>query len=305
MTDTSSIRTDLPSTSEIARILWLRLLVCACVFIFALLTMLVSPIFAIGLAMDNDMANLFIVFVIGLGALLVNMCAWSWLLSGWMRHGLVPDDMSHPMSTGAHFRALYKYQFPFISICGLIFLVTYLPVFMLMVGSFIGHILKIIILSLLLPFLLPILIFAGRDDTIDHMFAQPQGPDSSIILILIILLLISNFIIGLVYFRYSVGIMSLTLFGRQMSLGEASAYRSEHEPTGLTRRFALRFMTYATCYVGTTFIVLKASVNGPVFLFLIFMILVSLFAAIGIMALITSYLKQMPTAALNPQKSRS
>ncbi|WP_148212309.1 YfhO family protein [Candidatus Puniceispirillum marinum] len=200
------------------------------------------------------------------------LCAWSWILSGWIRHELVPDDMSHPLPAGAHFRALCWHQFCVGLICGLISLIVFLPAWVLMITY-------------------------GLADTYG-----PEYPisDVSFFIAFIILTFIAIFIIELFYLRYSVGIMSLTLYGQKMSLGEASAYRSEHEPIGLTRHFAF----YTACYlvaIGAIGELIRTAVESAIpsiqiidYLSMLTIMPVHLVAVIGVVALITGYLKNMP-----------
>ena len=113
------------------------------------------------------------------------------------------------------------------------------------------------------------------------------------------------------YLRYSVGIMSLTLDGEKMSLREASKYSKEHDPAGLTRRYA----TYATCYLlaislfrGVTgHFSLPSAINlrSIDYLATLGVIVIHLLFIIGMMALISGYLKNIPAEALEPQPEQS
>ncbi|MGB2167535.1 MAG: hypothetical protein ACPH3M_09940 [Candidatus Puniceispirillales bacterium] len=164
---------------------------------------------------SQDTTFVFIVIIASLISILVTLVLWSFLLSGWLRHELIPDDTPYPLSAKDHFRALCWHQFFSILLSGLITFAIAIPFVVL------G-------MALLKTFTELIVIYE----------IEPFGIYVGLYTILIILFFIPLFFGMIFYFRYSVGALSLTLYGQKMSLSDASAYSTEHEPSGLTRRYA-------------------------------------------------------------------
>ena len=271
---------------RMARHFWPRFM------LFLLIQLILTPLFlfAYGFSLSGLIPVTLSVFVALIAFALFsfgNLYAWSWILSGWLRHELVPDDMSHPLSTGKHTLALCWHQFFSILVAGLIFLIVIIPF-------------VVLDMALLQTFTELIVIYdiGSFGITVGHLIN------------LILLYCIPLFVGSIFYFRYSVGALSLTLYGQKMSLSDASDYSTEHGPAGLTRRYAI----YMVCYVfvmslvGMALLAVAQSLSpheDEYDIITLIATLLSLWLYIaGIATLISRYLKHMPTAALNPQKSQ-
>ena len=291
MTGASLIRATIIHTIGVAGHFWPRLVFFILVYLF-LAPLLVLAYWFVILGSIPVMLTAFAALTSFLLFYLANLLAWSWILSGWIRHELVPDGMPHPLPAGKHTRALYWQQFFSTIIAGLIFIIAGIP---------------FIVVSVIVFKALTAIITAFNFDVLGiHNVMHITS-----YIILICMSAFPFFLGAIFYLRYSVGALSLTLYGQKMSLSDASAYSTEHEPAGLTRRYA----TYIKCFffvisfigVELDYVAQSLSTNEEAYSIIALLVTLLLFLifTIVIMALITSYLKNMPTAALNPQKSRS
>jgi len=221
MADISSIRATITHTMRMARHFWPRFML----FLFTLVLLVPVLLSSYGFALSEFIPSALVIFAVLVSLLLFylgTLYAWSWLLSGWLRHELVPDDTPHPLSAGKYVRGLCWHQFYSILAAGLVTLITAIPFFIIS-GA----------------------IFVTIVDVITIYDFGDLGLLAGAFIMAIVIFYIPLFVGAIFYLRYSVGALSLTLYGQKMPLGNASAYSTEHEPAGLTRRYA----TYLVCYV--------------------------------------------------------
>lgn len=283
MADISSIRATIAHMMRMAGHFWPRLLA---LILFPMIFDLLIQLFISNFIPNSSQnaTSAYIAIIASLISILVTFVLWSFLLSGWLRHELIPDDTPHPLSAKEHLRALCWHQFCAISVSCLFFAIM----------------------------LIPLTVFLFYYGIIKTYHPQSlEGVEIYIYICLVILFCIPLFFAMIFYLRYGGGIISLTIYGQKMSMRDAATYRTKHEPAGLTRRYA----AYMVCYVFIFALIgaaldvvaqslLQHEVAYNIISFLITLLLL-LFSVACLATLISGYLKQMPTAALNPQKSQS
>ena len=279
----SSIRSTAIQTCRVALLLWPRLLalILFSLIIDQLFHFVSSHFFPQGTPNASRYFNLlFFTLISPFGTLAL----WSWLLSGWIRHELATDGTPHPLSAGEHFRAPCWHQFCAISVSGSYFLIMTIPyIIFLSVTGFIRA----------------------------YSFNALEEVELHITIYFVILFFAPYFCVTIFYLRYNVGIISITLYGKTMSLRTAYKYSKKHESTGLTRRIAASatmIVLFLFLFISMTETGYEPSVINARSLFYnvtLSIMTTNLLFIIGMMALISGYLKNIPAEALEPQPEQS
>ena len=199
MADISSIRSTAIQTLRVALLLQPRLLAFILLYLIFLLLFYFENSYFYAQSTQDTSLILFMIFsefILTFGDLLT----WSWILSGWVLHELVADGTPHPLSAGKHLRALCWHQCCAISVSVLFVFLIAIP-------------------FMVLGTLVSLTIFGSSEELFAIYEIGDFGKFVILFIILAPMIFIPVFITTIFYLRYSVGILSLTLYGKKMSLG--------------------------------------------------------------------------------------